>query len=270
MSSREERKEKDRLMRKEMRKSVPSLPVLLTRLQEQDLLPAIFFIFSRAGCDQAADSIRTAFQGPRDPNVDVSFEDGFEDDPKPRQNKKSRQRSQRNRDRRDVFQDQNGRSFRNGSNAADEEIFNSLLDARRSELDKEMDFVAGSPLSPENWKFYSIAGLLDLEQVKEVAKRVAQFNEENDEIAFSTQVVEQFMFGVGSHHAGMLPAHKAFVETLFRSNLMKACFATETLAAGINMPARTTVICSMAKRDGGGSMSLLETSNLLQMAGRGK
>ena len=49
---------------------------------------------------------------------------------------------------------------------------------------------------------------------------------------------------------------------------MKAVFATETLAAGINMPARTTVICAMAKRGDGSSMNLLETSNLLQMAGR--
>ena len=49
---------------------------------------------------------------------------------------------------------------------------------------------------------------------------------------------------------------------------MKAVFATETLAAGINMPARTTVICALAKRGDGSSMNLLDTSNLLQMAGR--
>jgi hypothetical protein len=69
----------------------------------------------------------------------------------------------------------------------------------------------------------------------------------------------------------MLPAHKSLVEGLYREQLMKVVFATETLAAGINMPARTTVICAMAKRGGGidgSSMNLLETSNLVQMAGR--
>ena len=100
-----------------------------------------------------------------------------------------------------------------------------------------------------------------------VAARIQAFNEENDEIAFPDDIVEQYLFGVGSHHAGMLPAHKAFVESLYRAQLMKAVFATETLAAGINMPARTTAICALAKRDDS-SINLLETSNLLQMAGR--
>jgi superfamily II RNA helicase len=266
-SSREEKKEKERLLRREMRKSVPSLPVLLARLKEQDLLPAIFFIFSRAGCDQAADSIRSSFTGPIDPTMEVDFEDGFLGGSQPKKKKKW-SRNKGKRDNEKLFQDKKGRSFRPGSNNVDEDIFNSLLDSRQAALDDEMDFVSGSPLSPENWKFYSIAGLLTNEQVKEVANRLARFNDENPEIAFPDNVLEQFLFGVGSHHAGMLPAHKAFVETLFRGNLMKACFATETLAAGINMPCRTTLVCALAKRDGGGGMSLLETSNLLQIAGR--
>jgi superfamily II RNA helicase len=50
---------------------------------------------------------------------------------------------------------------------------------------------------------------------------------------------------------------------------MKVVFATETLAAGINMPARTSrVICSMEKCGEGGSMHLLETAHMLQMAVR--
>ena len=262
MSNREERREKERALKREMRKAVPSLPVLLARLKAQNLLPAIFFIFSRAGCDQAADTIRNSFKGPRDPTVEVDFD---EEAPK-KKAKKPRQRGKR--DRGDMFQDSNGRKFRPGSNNVGEEAIASFLEDNRATVDLNDFDLTGSPLDSEKWEFYSISGLLAPGEVESVAKRVAQFNDDNPEIAFPNNVIEQFLFGVGSHHAGMLPAHKAFVEALFRGNLMKGVFATETLAAGINMPARTTVVCGMAKRDGAGSMNLLETSNLLQMAGR--
>ncbi|KAA8495540.1 DExH-box ATP-dependent RNA helicase DExH15 chloroplastic [Porphyridium purpureum] len=74
--------------------------------------------------------------------------------------------------------------------------------------------------------------------------------------------------GIASHHAGMLPIWKSFVERLFQEGLIKVVFATETLAAGINMPARTTVISSMSKRAGDAGHVLLTTSQVLQMAGR--
>src|SRR6202023_1045336 len=45
-----------------------------------------------------------------------------------------------------------------------------------------------------------------------------------------------------AHHAGMLPTFKEVVEELFEAGLVRAVFATETLALGINMPARTVVI----------------------------
>ena len=48
--------------------------------------------------------------------------------------------------------------------------------------------------------------------------------------------------GIAAHHAGVLPAWKELIEELFQQGLIKVVFATETLAAGINMPARTTVI----------------------------
>ena len=47
--------------------------------------------------------------------------------------------------------------------------------------------------------------------------------------------------GIAAHHAGMLPAFKEVVEELFTAGLVRAVFATETLALGINMPARTVV-----------------------------
>jgi ATP-dependent RNA helicase HelY len=56
--------------------------------------------------------------------------------------------------------------------------------------------------------------------------------------------------GVAAHHAGMLPTFKQLVEELFVRNLCKVVFATETLALGINMPARTVVIEKLTKWNG--------------------
>lgn len=73
--------------------------------------------------------------------------------------------------------------------------------------------------------------------------------------------------GVASHHAGLLPALKLLVESLFQQGLIKVVFATETLAAGINMPARSTVITAISKRTQDGHR-LLTASEFLQMSGR--
>ena len=51
--------------------------------------------------------------------------------------------------------------------------------------------------------------------------------------------------GVAAHHAGLLPAFKEVVEELFQKKLVKVVFATETLALGINMPARTAIFDGM-------------------------
>ena len=56
--------------------------------------------------------------------------------------------------------------------------------------------------------------------------------------------------GVAAHHAGMLPVFKEVVEELFRQKLLKVVFATETLALGINMPARTVVLEKLDKFNG--------------------
>jgi superfamily II RNA helicase len=73
--------------------------------------------------------------------------------------------------------------------------------------------------------------------------------------------------GIASHHAGVLPAWKELIESLFQQGLIKVVFATETLAAGINMPARTTVISALSKRTERGHRPLMG-SEFLQMAGR--
>lgn len=56
--------------------------------------------------------------------------------------------------------------------------------------------------------------------------------------------------GIAAHHAGLLPAFKEIVEELFQRKLVKVVFATETLALGINMPARTVVLENLEKFNG--------------------
>jgi DEAD/DEAH box helicase/Helicase conserved C-terminal domain len=262
LSAKEEQRERERLLKREMRRAVPSMHALMTRFDQKDMLPAIFFIFSRAGCDEAARLVYRYMIGQQDHDSTVSDElvEGVP----------TKIRTQRAPRRNALIRDSSGRAFRPGSNfISDELILSSLYEAPAMTAD-ETDFVKSAPvLATENWSFYAKAGLLRYKDVGEVASRIALFNKNNEEIQFPDEVIQQYLLGVGSHHAGMLPAHKSFVEALFRNQLMKVVFATETLAAGINMPARTTVICSLAKRgNGGAAMNLLETSNLLQMAGR--
>lgn len=84
---------------------------------------------------------------------------------------------------------------------------------------------------------------------------------------YKNKHIEYLMLGVASHHAGLLPGWKVLVEKLFQKGLIKVVFATETLAAGINMPARSTVISSISKRTDNGHRTLTP-SEFLQMSGR--
>jgi ATP-dependent RNA helicase HelY len=76
--------------------------------------------------------------------------------------------------------------------------------------------------------------------------------------------------GIAAHHAGLLPSFKAAVEDLFQRGLVKAVFATETLALGINMPARTVVLEKLTKWNGEGHVSITpgEYTQLTGRAGR--
>ncbi len=53
--------------------------------------------------------------------------------------------------------------------------------------------------------------------------------------------------GVGVHHAGLLPRYRRVVETLFQEKLLPVCVCTETLAAGLNLPARSVVLTTLVK-----------------------
>ncbi|WP_421733778.1 DEAD/DEAH box helicase [Cellulomonas sp.] len=76
--------------------------------------------------------------------------------------------------------------------------------------------------------------------------------------------------GVAAHHAGMLPLFKETVEDLFSRGLVKVVFATETLALGINMPARSVVMEKLVKWDGSSHVDVTpgEYTQLTGRAGR--
>ncbi|MCM1982183.1 DEAD/DEAH box helicase [Lyngbya confervoides] len=155
--------------RKQKRSEVPSLPAVVKHLSDRDLLPAIYFIFSRRRCEQAIDQL--------------------------------------------------------GSRS-----------------------------------------LVTETQAQEINRRIQQKWEAFPNFAKPEQI-SALQLGIASHHAGLLPLWKGFVEELFQLGLIKIVFATETLAAGINMPARTTIISSLSKRTDLGHR-LLNASEFLQMSGR--
>ena len=101
------------------------------------------------------------------------------------------------------------------------------------------------------------------EQIREI---VDEYIAENPYL-YKNKHIEYLLLGVASHHAGLLPGWKVLVEKLFQKGLIKVVFATETLAAGINMPARSTVISSISKRTDNGHRTLTP-SEFLQMSGR--
>ncbi len=108
--------------------------------------------------------------------------------------------------------------------------------------------------------------MVNPDEAYQLRVQIDEFLTRNPEAGRSGQIAPLYR-GIAAHHAGILPAWKALVEELFQQGLIKVVFATETLAAGINMPARTTVISTLSKRTDTGHR-LLNASEFLQMAGR--
>ena len=108
--------------------------------------------------------------------------------------------------------------------------------------------------------------LLSKEETLELNKIIDEYLKENPYLENNPQL-DLIKSGIASHHAGLLPGWKALVEKLFQKGLIKVVFATETLAAGINMPARTTIISSISKRTDNGHRTL-SANEFLQMSGR--
>jgi superfamily II DNA/RNA helicase len=73
--------------------------------------------------------------------------------------------------------------------------------------------------------------------------------------------------GVGVHHAGVLPKYRRIVEQLFQQKLLAVCICTETLAAGINLPARSVVMPTLLKGKPG-DRKIIDSSSAHQIFGR--
>ncbi|MFD3550420.1 DEAD/DEAH box helicase [Streptomyces sp. NPDC058655] len=88
-------------------------------------------------------------------------------------------------------------------------------------------------------------------RVREIVEaRTASIPTEDLHVLGYYEWLEGLERGIAAHHAGMLPTFKEVVEELFVRGLVKAVFATETLALGINMPARTVILEKLVKWNG--------------------
>lgn len=92
-------------------------------------------------------------------------------------------------------------------------------------------------------------------------------SEEDRQLPQVENVLPLLRRGIGIHHGGLLPILKETIEILFGEGLLKALFATETFAMGLNMPARTVLYTSPRKFDGK-EMRWITSGEYIQMSGR--
>ena len=105
-------------------------------------------------------------------------------------------------------------------------------------------------------------------QIREIVERHCESLSFDDRQALEYEYfLDDVGTGVSCHHAGMIPMFKEAVEECFVKGLVKVVFATETLAVGINMPARAVVIEKLTKYTGE-HHQLLKASEFTQLTGR--
>ncbi|KAL6562585.1 DExH-box ATP-dependent RNA helicase DExH15 chloroplastic [Orobanche gracilis] len=158
---------------------------------------------------------------------------------------------------------------------------NDINSIRRSQVPQVIDTLRdleARDMLPAVWFIFSRKGcdaavqyledctLLNECEITEVELALKRFRVQHPDSVRESSA-KGLLRGVAAHHAGYLPLWKSFIEELFQKGLVKVVFATETLAAGINMPARTAVISSLSRRTENGH-TLLSSNELLQMAGR--
>ncbi|MFN8632728.1 MAG: DEAD/DEAH box helicase [Chloroflexota bacterium] len=106
-----------------------------------------------------------------------------------------------------------------------------------------------------------------MDLVREAKQRLADLSPADRSLRQISLLFRLLPRGIAVHHAGLLPVVKMLVEELFQSGRLRAVFATDTLALGINMPARTVAVGEMSKWDGR-QHRLLTPNEYRQMTGR--
>ncbi|XP_075518426.1 DExH-box ATP-dependent RNA helicase DExH15 chloroplastic [Primulina tabacum] len=183
-----------------------------------------------------------------------------------------------NSDKNESSRRRKSRRYNNDLSSSSKNDMNSI---RRSQVPQVIDtlwHLNARDMLPAVWFIFSRKGcdvavqyleecmLLNECEMTEVELALKRFRLQYPD-AMRESAVKGLLRGVAAHHAGCLPLWKSFIEELFQRGLVKVVFATETLAAGINMPARTAVISSLSKRTESGR-TLLSSNEMLQMAGR--
>lgn len=107
-------------------------------------------------------------------------------------------------------------------------------------------------------------GLIDAAVRTEIEARMAEYDLSQ---GIGPRLRQMLIRGVGVHHAGVLPRHKELIEELFLRKLIPFVTCTETLAAGINLPARSVVLTTLLKGKPG-ERKLVFASTAHQMFGR--
>ncbi len=99
------------------------------------------------------------------------------------------------------------------------------------------------------------------------ARLLAELEKHDLKVGVGSKLKQLLLRGVGVHHAGLLPRYKRLVETLYQQKLLAVTVCTETLAAGINLPARSVVLPALMKGPPD-NKKLIDASSAHQMFGR--
>ncbi|KAG7310496.1 hypothetical protein JYU34_003283 [Plutella xylostella] len=167
--------------------------------------------------------------------------------------------------------DQRGRRGGFKANAAQTNIFNIV----KMIMERNFAPVIIFSFSKKDCEAYAMQmAKLDFNTIEEKKLVDEVFNnamdvlsEEDRKLPQVENVIPLLRRGIGIHHGGLLPILKETIEILFGLGLIKALFATETFAMGLNMPARTVVFTNCQKFDGK-DFRFITSGEYIQMSGR--